>query len=115
MRAIELIFFFFRGSKFSFFNKTIPSLAQFLNNLLCDFLFFSFSDLFFGELNLPVNFMVDKILFTLSSIKVSETSFFSMAVLSFSPQVFPGPGISISRPPVALSTVSKAAPQSLTT
>ena len=103
------------GRRLLFFNKTIPSAAAFLNNFLCSLLSLLSSALMPGFSNLLENEATVKILLTLSLISSSSTFLLRTALHNCSPQTFPGPGISRSKPPLAFSSVSSAAPQSLTT
>ena len=103
------------GKTPSFFSKTIPSFAAFRSRVLWAGLSFIFSGLILGLSNLFEKAITFKILETLSSIISCSTAPEFIALSKLSPQVFAGPGISRSSPPIAFSLVSNAAPQSLTT
>ena len=104
-----------KGKTFLFLRSTIDSAAAFLINFLSSSKLLDTSGFSSGLSKRPVNSAILKIRFTLSSISTSSTLLSFTAFTRFSPQVFAGPGISQSKPPLAFSIVCKAAPQSLTT
>ena len=113
--ASVLISDLLKGNTPSFLRRTIESAATCLINSLSSFKSFDSSGFSSGFFRRPVNSATLRILVTLSLIVASLTLLSFTAFTRFSPQVFAGPGISQSNPPLAFSIVCKAAPQSLTT
>ena len=111
----NFLIFFLSGKRPSFFKSTMPSAAAFLNSFRCDGWLIASSCRNSGLLKRLENSATVNILLTLSLISTSSTFPSLMELIKLAPQTFPGPGISRSRPPLAFSSVSSAAPQSLTT